>query len=88
MKIKIEINNETYCWKSDCEDHNIYDIAEKFKGLLVSAGFHPDNVDDLFDECVIGSWKLPTEEDSYVDEIENEYDIFDNETHINTETLK
>ena len=41
MKIELEINGEKYSWKSDYEDHTIYDIAEKFKGLLVSAGFHP-----------------------------------------------
>ena len=58
MKIELEISGETYSWKSDYEDHTIYDIAEKFKGLLVSAGFHPDNADDLFDEGVIGSWRV------------------------------
>ena len=88
MKIEIEINGETYSWKSDYEDHNIYDIAEKFKGILVSAGFHPDNVDDIFDDCVIGSWKLPSDKNLYADELENEYDNHDNETNINTETLK
>tara|TARA_B110000444_G_C18823372_1_gene588949 strand:+ start:89 stop:355 length:267 start_codon:yes stop_codon:yes gene_type:complete len=88
MKIEIEINKETYSWKSDYEDHNIYDIAEKFKGLLVNAGFHPDNVDDIFDDCVIGSWKLPSDKNLYADELENEYDNHDNETNINIETLK
>lgn len=88
MKIEIEINNETHCWKSDYEDHTIYDIAEKFKGLLVSAGFHPDNVDDLFDECVIGSWQLPSDKNLYADELDDEYDKHDNETNINIETLK
>jgi len=88
MKIEIEMNGETYCWKSHYEDHTIYDIAEKFKGLLVSAGFHPDNADDLFDECVIGSWKLPSDKNLYADELEDEYDNHDNETNINIETLK
>lgn len=39
MKLEIEMNGETYSWKSDYDDHTIYDIAEKFKGLLVSADF-------------------------------------------------
>ena len=88
MKIEIEINNETYRWKSDYEDHNIYDIAEKFKGLLVSAGFHPENVDGIFDECVIGSWQLPSDKNLYSDELEDEYDAHDNETNITIESLK
>ena len=88
MKIEIEINREKYCWKSDYEDHNLYDIAEKFKGLLVSAGFHPDNADDLFNECVIGSWQLPSDQNLYADELEDEYDKHDNETNISIESLK
>ena len=77
MKLEIEMNGETYSWKSDYDDHTIYDIAEKFKGLLVSA-FHPDSADELFEENVIGSWKLPSEENLYAEELEDEYDIFDN----------
>ena len=88
MKIEIEINGETYSWKSNYEDCTIYDVAEKFKGLLVSAGFHPDSVDELFDEGVIGSWKLPSDKNMYVDEIEDEYDIFDNEPKVTIESLK
>jgi Tat protein secretion system quality control protein TatD with DNase activity len=88
MKIEIEINRETYCWKSDYEDHSIYDIAEKFKGLLVSAGFHPDNVDGIFDECVIGSWQLPSDKNLYADELEEEYDKHDKETNVSIESLK
>ena len=65
-----------------------HDIAEKFKGLLVSAGFHPDSADDLFEESVIGSWKLPSDKNLYADELDDEYDIFDNETNITTESLK
>ena len=88
MKIEIEINNEIYSWDSNYEDHTIYDIAEKFKGLLVSAGFHPDNADDLFNECVIGSWQLPSDQNLYADELEDEYDKHDNETNISIESLK
>jgi len=85
MKIEIELNGQTYGWKSDYEDHNIYDIAEKFKGLLVATGFHPDNVDGIFDECVIGSWKLPSDKNLYDVDLEDEYDSLDN---ITIESLK
>ena len=89
MKIEIEINSEIYRWKSNFEDHNIYEIAEKFKGLLVSAGFHPDSVDEIFDETVIGSWQLPSDKNLYLDESEDEYDIFNSdETNITVESLK
>ena len=89
MKIELEISGEKYSWKSDYEDHTIYDIAEKFKGLLVSAGFHVlIGADDLFEESVIGSWKLPSDKNLYADELDDEYDIFDNETNITTESLK
>ena len=87
MKIEIEINGESYSWKSEYDGHTIYDIAEKFKGLLVSAGFHPDNADELFEENTIGSWKMPSAENLY-DDCEDEYDIFDNETNITSESLK
>ena len=88
MKIELEISGEKYSWKSDYEDHTIYDIAEKFKGLLVSAGFHPDSADELFEENVIGSWKLPSDKNLYAKELEDEYDIFDNETNVTVESLK
>ena len=30
-------------------DHgDVYELAEQFKGLLVNAGFHPSNVDSIF----------------------------------------
>ena len=85
MKIEIELNGETYTWTSNYEDHTIYDIAEKFKGLLVSAGFHPDNADGLFDEGIVGSWKLPSDKNLYAGELEDEFDSLDNVT---AESLK
>ena len=91
MKIEIEINNEPYSWKSDYEDHNIYDIAEKFKGLLVSAGFHPNNVDDLFDECAIGTWRLPSETDTeskWQDDDEDDIFVDRTENVVTTKNLK
>ena len=88
MKIEIELNGETYTWKSDFEDHDIYDITEKFRGLLVSAGFHPESADQVFDDAVIGSWSLSSENDMYADELQDEYDLLENETNITSESLK
>lgn len=50
MKITITIHDKTYSVESnEGYDHgNIDEIAEQFKGLLVNAGFHPSNVDELF----------------------------------------
>ena len=70
MKIELEISGETYSWKSDYEDHTIYDIAEKFKGLLVSAGFHPDNADDLFDLVHESKIKIQIHKEYNFDEIQ------------------
>ena len=47
MKLSLTIHHKTYSVESD-EDHlNLNEIGEQFKGLLVNAGFHPSNVDDL-----------------------------------------
>lgn len=61
MKLSITLNNKTYSAESENlskiysvkpEDHfdnqNLNDVVEQFKGLLVGAGFHPSNVDDMF----------------------------------------
>lgn len=48
MKLALTIHGKIYSIESD-EDHlNLNEIGEQFKGLLVNAGFHPSNVDDLF----------------------------------------
>lgn len=48
MKLSLTIHNKTYSVESD-EDHlDLNEMGEQFKGLLVNAGFHPSNVDDLF----------------------------------------
>ena len=47
MKLSLTIHGKIYSIESD-EDHlNLNEIGEQFKGLLVNAGFHPSNVDDL-----------------------------------------
>lgn len=51
MKLSLTLHNKTYSVESDdsFDGSDVYDLAEHFKGLLVSAGFHPSNVDSIFD---------------------------------------
>jgi Tat protein secretion system quality control protein TatD with DNase activity len=51
MKLSLTLHNKTYSVESDesFDRSNVYELAEQFKGLLVSAGFHPSNVDTIFD---------------------------------------
>ena len=46
MKITINSNGKTYSVETN-DDINVEDIADTFKGLLVSMGYHPCNVDEL-----------------------------------------
>ena len=50
MKLSLTIHGKTYSVESDdaFDGTDVYDLAEQFKGLLVNAGFHPSNVDDIF----------------------------------------
>ena len=50
MKLSLKLHNKTYSVESDeGYDHgDVYELAEQFKGLLVNAGFHPSNVDSIF----------------------------------------
>ena len=49
MKLSLTIHNKTFSVESDesYDGSNLNDLAEQFKGLLVSAGFHPSNVDEI-----------------------------------------
>jgi len=51
MKLSLTLHNKTYSVESEesFDGSNVYDLAEQFKGLLVCAGFHPSNVDQIFD---------------------------------------
>jgi Tat protein secretion system quality control protein TatD with DNase activity len=51
MKLSLTLHNKTYSVESDdsFDGTDVYQLAEQFKGLLVSAGFHPSNVDSIFD---------------------------------------
>lgn len=50
MKLSLTLHNKTYSIESDdsFDGSDVYDLSEQFKGLLVSAGFHPSNVDSIF----------------------------------------
>lgn len=47
MKITITSYNKTYSVEID-DDMDVESMADTFKGLLVSMGYHPCNVDELF----------------------------------------
>ena len=47
MKITITNYNKTYSVETD-DDMDVESMADTFKGLLVSMGYHPCNVDELF----------------------------------------
>ena len=50
MRLSLTLHQKVYSIDSNesFDDANLNDLAEQFKGLLVSAGFHPSNVDDMF----------------------------------------
>ena len=50
MKLSLTLHGKTYSVESDdaFDGTDVYELAEQFKGLLVNAGFHPSNVDDIF----------------------------------------
>jgi len=50
MKLSLTLHNKTYSIESDegYDGADLNELVEQFKGLLVNAGFHPSNVDDMF----------------------------------------
>lgn len=46
MKVTINSNGKTYSVETN-DDINVEGMADIFKGLLVSMGYHPSNVDEL-----------------------------------------
>lgn len=50
MKLSLTLHKKTYSIDSDesFDCTNLNELVEQFKGLLVNAGFHPSNVDDMF----------------------------------------
>ena len=47
MKITITNYNRTYSAETE-EDSDVESVADMFKGLLVGMGYHPTNVDEIF----------------------------------------
>ena len=50
MKLSLTIHDKTFSVESDegYDGSNLEELAQQFKGLLIGAGFHPSNVDDMF----------------------------------------
>jgi len=50
MKLSLTLHGKIYSVESDdsFDGSDVYELAEQFKGLLVNAGYHPSNVDSLF----------------------------------------
>ena len=50
MKLSLTLHGKTYSVESEesFDGSDVYELAEQFKGLLVNAGFHPSNVDSIF----------------------------------------
>ena len=49
MKLSLTLHENLYVESDESFDGtNLNELVEQFKGLLVNAGFHPSNVDDMF----------------------------------------
>tara|TARA_B100002019_G_scaffold106695_1_gene91715 strand:+ start:44972 stop:45277 length:306 start_codon:yes stop_codon:yes gene_type:complete len=50
MKLSLTLHDKTYSVESNeaFDGTNVNELTEQFKGLLVNAGFHPSNVDNMF----------------------------------------
>lgn len=50
MKLSLTLHGKTYSVESNDEfdGQEVSELVEQFKGLLVNAGYHPHNVDELF----------------------------------------
>ena len=61
MKITLEpYSGGTYTAHSDAEE--ITQVATMIKGLLVQCGYHPETVDNLFNEHEVESWNTSSDE--------------------------
>ena len=50
MKLSLTMHGKTYSVESEeqFDGEQVSEVVEQFKGLLVNAGYHPHNVDELF----------------------------------------
>jgi Tat protein secretion system quality control protein TatD with DNase activity len=88
MKIEIENKSGKYTWESSHDDYDIYTLAEHIKGLLVSAGFHPENVDEIFDEYSVSRWNLNKESEKSLNDFDDDFSIEETQQEVTAETLK
>lgn len=52
MKLTITQYDTTYSLETDKDDVGLVELLDRFKGLLVTAGFHPESVDQAIQtEC-------------------------------------
>jgi len=58
MKLQLDIHDAKYTYEHPDDHANITDIVEAFRGMLVTAGFHPMTIEALFDETAIEPWNL------------------------------
>lgn len=49
MKLTLTLHGVTHSVESDTDYHTIDELVEHFRGMLVSAGFHPECVVHHFD---------------------------------------
>jgi hypothetical protein len=48
MKITINSYGNTFSWENEGDDLSLSELVPQIKGLLVSVGYHPTNVDNAF----------------------------------------
>ena len=79
MKIKIELHGNTHTWESEHDGHDIQSVAEKIKGLLVSCGYHPDNVDSVFNDEAVESLNAELYQKDFDDDDDFDDEDFDDD---------
>jgi hypothetical protein len=81
MKIEIELYGEKFTWESESHDYDIYTVVDKIRGLLVASGYHPENIDKIFDSNAIEPYLINNESDEddfeYTESVEDYDDIED-----------
>ena len=88
MKIEIENKSGRYLWESQQDDYDIYTLAEHIKGLLVSAGYHPNSVDEIFDEYTVSRWNLNRDEEHIDSDFDDDFAVEETQHEVTAESLK
>jgi len=50
MKLLLEMHGVKYSIESEHDDYTVNEMFEIFGGLLISAGYHPDNIKEILEE--------------------------------------